>query len=125
MRSINSSSDSRHWWLILLFAIYAATLIPALFLAGRRIRSGTDASWSPSLVLAVLGSTSFPLADNVWWLVAARALHGFAVGAASGEFTVALLAKEPAGRKHRGFCPMFCVKVGATDAALWCQQSHP
>jgi len=86
----------------LIFAAYAAVLIPSLLVAGPLADAvGGRAVLIPAVALAALGSLAFALAEGTAWLYAARVLQGVALGAASGALTAALSALEPRGRRHR------------------------
>jgi predicted MFS family arabinose efflux permease len=86
----------------LIFAAYAAVLIPSLLVAGPLADAiGGRAVLIPAVALAALGSLAFALAEGTAWLYAARVLQGLALGAASGALTAALSALEPRGRRHR------------------------
>jgi uncharacterized protein (TIGR00369 family) len=69
----------------LVAAMYAVTLIPALFVAGPLSdRWGRPALLGPGLALFVLGDLAFIFANSVHWLVAGRLVHGLAMGAFFG-----------------------------------------
>jgi MFS family permease len=86
----------------LIFAAYAAVLIPSLLVAGPLADAvGGRAVLIPAVALAALGSLAFALAEGTAWLYVARVLQGVALGAASGALTAALSALEPRGRRHR------------------------
>jgi MFS family permease len=91
--------------LTLIFAAYAAVLIPSLLVAGPLADAlGSRAVLIPAVALAALGSLgslAFAVADGTAWLYAARVLQGLAIGAASGALTAALSALEPGRRRHR------------------------
>jgi MFS family permease len=86
----------------LIFAAYAAALIPSLLVAGPLADAvGGRAVLIPAVALAALGSLAFALAEGTAWLYVARGLQGVALGAASGALTAALSTLEPQGRRHR------------------------
>jgi MFS family permease len=86
----------------LIFAAYAAVLIPSLLVAGPLADAvGGRAVLIPAVTLAALGSLAFALSEGTAWLYVARVLQGVALGAASGALTAALSALEPRGRRHR------------------------
>jgi MFS family permease len=86
----------------LIFAAYAAVLIPSLLVAGPLAdAAGGRAVLIPAVALAALGSLAFALAEGTAWLYVARVLQGVALGAASGALTAALSSLEPQGRRHR------------------------
>ncbi|MFB9834848.1 MFS transporter [Actinoallomurus acaciae] len=86
----------------LIFAAYAAVLIPSLLVAGPLSDVvGRRAVLVPAVALAALGSLVFALAEGTAWLFAARILQGAALGAASGPLTAALTELEPGGDRRR------------------------
>ncbi|GAA4517032.1 MFS transporter [Actinoallomurus oryzae] len=86
----------------LIFAVYAAVLIPSLLVAGPLSDAvGRRAVLLPAVALAALGSLVFALAEGTAWLFAARMLQGAALGAASGPLTAALAELEPGGDRRR------------------------
>lgn len=101
----------------LIFAVYVASLIPSLLIAGPLSDSvGRRKVLLPAVVLAALGSLVFALADNVGWLFAARLLQGLAVGAASGALTAALSELEPRGDRRRAALVSTVASVGGLGA---------
>ncbi len=100
--------------LTLIFATYAATLVPALLLAG----SAAD-TWGyrrvllPGLAAALAGALVFGFADSTGLLFLARALQGAAVGASSGALTAALVRTEPAGNTGRASLVTSLATTGA------------
>ena len=88
--------------LTLVFAAYAAALVPALLLAGSAADAfGYRRVLLPGLTLAVAGVLVFAYAESTGWLFLARVLQGASVGISSGALTAALTRTEPAGRTHR------------------------
>ncbi|TVT40029.1 MFS transporter [Amycolatopsis rhizosphaerae] len=88
--------------LTLVFATYAATLVPALLLAGSAADAfGYRQVLMPGLVVAVAGVVVFAYADGTGWLFLARALQGASVGMSSGALTAAVTRTEPRGRTQR------------------------
>jgi len=86
----------------LIFAAYAAALVPALLLAGPLADAiGYRRVLVPAVLLAAGGTVLFAFADTTGWLFAARAVQGLAVGAGSGALTAALVTTEPSGDQHR------------------------
>ncbi|MGI5228822.1 MFS transporter [Actinoallomurus sp. CA-142502] len=86
----------------LIFAAYAAVLIPSLLVAGPLSDAvGRRAVLVPAVALAALGSLVFALAEGTAWLFAARILQGAALGAASGPLTATLTELEPGGDRRR------------------------
>lgn len=85
----------------LVFAVYVATLIPSLLLAGPLSDAiGRRRVLLPAVGLAAVGSILFAVADGVGWLFVARIVQGIAVGAASGALTAALTELEPSGDRR-------------------------
>ena len=63
------------------FAIYAASLIPSLlFLGGISDGIGRRRTLLIAIAIAALGSLVFAFASGLWWLIAARAFQGVALG---------------------------------------------
>ncbi|MFG2928175.1 MFS transporter [Streptomyces achromogenes] len=101
----------------LIFAVYVASLIPSLLIAGPLSDSvGRRTVLVPAVLLAALGSLAFALADDVGWLFAARLLQGLAVGAASGALTAALTELEPGGDRGRAALVSTVASVGGLGA---------
>ncbi|WP_052850471.1 MFS transporter [Streptomyces avicenniae] len=97
----------------LVFAVYAAVLIPSLLSAGPLTDLlGRRALLLGAVTLAALGSLAFALATGPGWLFAARALQGIALGAASGPLTAALTELEPAGDHRRAAFVSTVISVG-------------
>ncbi|MFF9001969.1 MFS transporter [Streptomyces achromogenes] len=97
----------------LIFAVYVASLIPSLPIAGPLSDSvGRRTVLLPAVILAALGSLAFALADDIGWLFAARLLQGLAVGAASGALTAALTELEPDGDRGRAALVSAVASVG-------------
>ena len=88
--------------LTLVFATYAALLVPSLLLFGRLSdRFGRRPVMLTGLAAAVLGLVLFAAAQGTGWLFAARALQGLAVGLISGPATAALVELDPDGPPGR------------------------
>jgi MFS family permease len=97
----------------LIFAAYAAVLIPSLLVAGPLSDAlGRRSVLLPALGAAALGSLAFALAGSTAWLFAARILQGLAVGAASGPLTAALTELEPHGDRRRAALVSTVASVG-------------
>lgn len=83
----------------LIAAMYAVTLIPALFVAGPLSdRWGRHALLWPGLGFFVLGDLAFIFANGVYLLVAGRLLQGLAMGTFFG--TTAALASDFADKRR-------------------------
>jgi MFS family permease len=86
----------------LIVAIYAAVLVPSLLVCGPLADTiGLRAVVVPALGVAALGAALFACAAGAGWLLAARAVQGLGVGAASGALTAALLQTEPRDDRTR------------------------
>lgn len=78
------------------FATYAVTLVATLLVCGRLAdRFGRRPVILVGLVVAALALVVFTDAQATWWLYAARALQGVAVGLVSGPATAALVEIDP------------------------------
>jgi MFS family permease len=103
--------------LTLIFATYAAVLIPSLLLCGplgdvvghRRVLL-------PAMLVAAAGTGLFAAASSTGWLFVARATQGLAVGAASGALTAALVAAAPGGNTRRASLLASAMTVGGGGA---------
>lgn len=74
----------------IVFAVYAASLIPALlFLGGISDRIGRRRTLLVALALQAVAALIFAFAANIWWLIAARMVQGCALGIGSGAATAA------------------------------------
>ncbi|WP_326693205.1 MULTISPECIES: MFS transporter [unclassified Streptomyces] len=97
----------------LIFAVYVATLVPSLLVAGPLSDAiGRRRVLLPALMLAAVGSLAFALATNTGWLFAARILQGLSVGAASGALTAALSELEPTGSRRKAALVTTVASVG-------------
>ena len=86
----------------LIFATYAAVLIPSLLIGGPLSDIvGHRKVLVPALLAAAVGTGLFAAASGTGWLFAARAAQGLAIGAASGAVTAALVATAPGGNTRR------------------------
>jgi MFS family permease len=106
----------------LIFAAYAAVLIPSLLLVAGPLADavGGRAVLIPAVALAALGSLAFALAEGTAWLYVARVLQGVALGAASGALTAALSALEPrAAGTGRRWCPPRRRWVASASGRFW------
>jgi MFS family permease len=88
--------------LTIIFAVYAAGVIPALFVFGplgdavcrRRVLMA-------AICIAALGAVLLSLARGVTWLLAGRMLVGIAVGASQGNSSAALVEMQPQGNRRQ------------------------
>lgn len=103
--------------MVSVYATFALVSAPALLLLGpasdvvgrvRMLRLG--------LVLGLAGTLCFLLADNVWWLLAGRALQGLALGAATGPATAMIV--DAAAPAHRGRASMLASAAFIAGTAL-------
>ncbi|WP_336723649.1 MFS transporter [Cellulosimicrobium cellulans] len=95
-----SSWDLPLWQLTAAFAIYAATLLVTLLVAG----SLSDHIGRRPVLLGALGamivaSCLFLVDDGIGWVLVARALQGAATGAATSTFTAAIVELSSARRR--------------------------
>lgn len=89
--------------LTLIFAAYAAALIPTLLLAGSLADAlGYRRILVPGFATALAGTLVFAFAGSVGMLVLGRVLQGAAVGVCSGALTAALARTAPEGRSSVG-----------------------
>src|SRR4051794_1144859 len=78
------------------FATYAVTLVGTLLVGGRLAdRFGRRPVILAGLAVAAVALVVFTAASSTWWLYAARALQGVAVGLVSGPATAALVEIDP------------------------------
>jgi MFS family permease len=88
--------------LTLVFATYAAALVPSLLLCGRLSdRYGRRPVILAGLAAAAVGLLLLALAQGTWWLFVARGFQGLAVGLVSGPATAALVELAPVGSRQR------------------------
>jgi MFS family permease len=91
------------WWISFAFAVYAVTLLVALLTVGslsdhigrRPVLIGALAFQAAAMVL-------FAFAPSIGTVVLARAIQGFATGAATGAFSAALTDLAPANNRALG-----------------------
>jgi MFS family permease len=82
--------------LTLIFATYAAVLIPSLIVFGQLSdRVGRKRVIAAALGVAAVGLALFAAAQDTAWLFAARGAQGLAVGSASATATSALVELDP------------------------------
>ncbi|MFJ2979341.1 MFS transporter [Curtobacterium sp. NPDC087082] len=88
------------WQLTTAFTVYAVTLLGTLLVAGRLSdHIGRRPVLIGALVLMLIASVLFLLADSIGWVIAARAVQGIATGAATSTFTAAII--ELSSERHR------------------------
>lgn len=86
----------------LIVSVYVAVLLPSMLLFGPLTDViGPRPVLLPAVAVAFGASMLFAFAGATWWLFAARAAQGLAVGAASAALTVALVRTEPRGDRAR------------------------
>ena len=104
----------------IVFAIYAASLIPSLlFLGGISDGIGRRKTLLIAIAIAALGALVFAFASGLWWLVAARALQG--VSLAIGLPTAVAAVREwmvEATRPLAGTLAIVGTSVGSAFGAL-------
>ncbi len=97
----------------LIFAVYVATLIPALLLAGPLADAvGRRAVLVPAVLLAMVGTGLFAVAGSVGALFLARIIQGASVGAASGALTAAIADAAPPDGQRRASLVATAASVG-------------
>ncbi|HTW84535.1 MAG TPA: MFS transporter [Candidatus Sulfotelmatobacter sp.] len=104
----------------LVFAIYAASLIPSLlFLGGVSDTFGRRKTLLVALGIHACGSLVFAFATGLWWLIAARILQGLAMGIGTGTATAAIREwmDEPM-RPRAGAVALIGLTVGSSLGAL-------
>ena len=89
--------------LTIAFAVYALGLLLALLTTG----SLSDHLGRRPVLVAALGvelvaMLAFLVADDIGWVIVARAVQGLATGAATSAYTAALVELAPAGRERLG-----------------------
>jgi MFS family permease len=102
------------------FAIYAASLIPTLlFFGGISDELGRRKTLTIALTIAALGALALACASNLWWLLAGRVLQGIAIGIGVPTATAATREWITAGLEDRvGVVAMVAVAVGSAFGAL-------
>lgn len=101
----------------LVFAIYAVTALVSILSAGALSdRHGRKPLLVGAAVLLLAGTVTFLYADSAGWLLVARALHGFAVGAIVVAGSAALLDLRPGqgARTGKFTGAVFNVGIGAS-----------
>lgn len=91
------------WILTIAFAIYAITLLTTLLIAGSLSdHIGRRPVLIGALALEVLSMVLFLFAQDIGWIIVARAIQGVATGAATGTFTAAIVELAPEKHKKIG-----------------------
>ncbi|MGY2289800.1 MFS transporter [Pseudomonas sp. SDO528_S397] len=104
--------------LTLVFGIYAMTLLAALLTVGSLSdHLGRKPVIFTALVLDMLAMLLFIQADSVAWLIAARALQGFATGMATAALGAALLDTD---RQHGPLINSVAPLLGMACGAMGC-----
>src|SRR5436190_7827310 len=98
-----------------IFAVYAATLIPAVIFFGRLSdRVGRRPVMLAGIAAACLGLVLFTMATSAVWLYAARAAQGVAVGMISGPATAALVEHARSEREKSQQLPALLAGLAQT-----------
>ena len=102
------------------FAIYAASLIPSLlFLGGISDGIGRRKTLLIAIAIAALGSLAFAFASGLWWLIAARAFQGVALGIGLPTAVAAVREwMDEVTRPRAGTLAIVGTSVGAAFGAL-------
>lgn len=102
------------------FAIYAASLIPSLlFLGGISDGIGRRKTLLIAIAIAALGSLAFAFASGLWWLIAARALQGVALGIGLPTAVAAIREwMDDAIRPRAGTLAIVGTSIGSAFGAL-------
>jgi predicted MFS family arabinose efflux permease len=91
------------WLLTVAFAIYAVTLLITLLIAGSLSdHIGRRPVLIGALVLQIASMLVFLFAQDIGWIIGARALQGVGTGAAMSTFTAALVELAPERQKKLG-----------------------
>ncbi len=91
------------WVLTIAFAIYAITLLVTLLIAGSLSdHIGRRPVLIGALALEVVSMLIFLFAQDIGWIIVARAIQGIATGAATGTFTAAIVELAPERHKKLG-----------------------
>ncbi len=89
-------------FITLIFAVYAITIVPSLFLFGPLgDRIGRRRILLIAAIAAIGGTVLLGAARSPAWLIAGRVAQGIGVGAALGNATAALVELEPKGDRRR------------------------
>ena len=104
----------------IVFAVYAGSLIPALlFLGGISDNVGRRKTLLVALAIWALASIVFAFASGLWWLLAARALQGVAMGIGAGTAVAAIREwMDESLRPLAGVVALIGVSTGSALGAL-------
>jgi MFS family permease len=91
------------WVLTIAFAIYAITLLVTLLIAGSLSdHIGRRPVLIGALALEIVAMLLFLFAQDIGWIIVARAVQGVATGAATGTFTASIVELAPERHKRLG-----------------------
>jgi MFS family permease len=97
--------------------IYAFTQLAALLtVGGLSDHVGRRPVLLGALLVETLSMAAFACAPDLEWLVVARALQGFAAGAATGALSAAIVELTPERHEHRGLLMTSLVPLGGQAA---------
>jgi MFS family permease len=104
----------------IVFAIYAASLIPSLlFFGGVSDEIGRRKTLMIALGIAALGALTLGFASNLWWLLAGRVLQGIAIGIGTPTATAAIREWMPDGIQNRaGLVAVIGIATGSAVGAM-------
>ena len=104
----------------LVFAVYAASLIPSLlFLGGVSDRIGRRRAILTAFAFLAFGSLIFAFAQNLWWMIAARIVQGVGMGIGTGSAAAAVREwMHERDRPIAGRITSIAVSVGSAAGAL-------
>jgi len=104
----------------LVFAVYAASLIPSLlFFGGISDDIGRRRTLLIAIAIAAVGSLVFSAATGLWWLIAARVLQGIAIGIGLPTAAAAIREWMPdAMRARAGSVTIVGTAVGSACGAV-------
>ena len=104
----------------IVFAVYAASLIPSLlFLGGLSDSFGRRKTLLMAVAIAAAGALVFACASGLWWLIAARALQGAALGIGLPTAVAAVREwMDDAMRPRAGMVAIIGTSTGAAFGAL-------
>ncbi|WP_331728117.1 MFS transporter [Streptomyces sp. NBC_01176] len=120
------------WQLTTAFTVYAVTLLATLLVAGSvSDHIGRRPVLVGAMLLLLVTSALFLAADNIGWIIAARAVQGMATGAATSTFTAAIIElasprRRPVMTVLTSAAPVGGLALGALFAGVAVQTSdHP